>query len=51
MFNSKDQPDGCKKRGISEQTCEKFMCYRDGEKLPFYYFSSDGALLGAKVKR
>jgi twinkle protein len=38
------------KRGISEQTCEKFKCYRDGEKLRFYYFSSDGALLGAKVK-
>ena len=38
------------KRGISEQTCEKFKCYRDGEKLRFYYFSSDGALIGAKVK-
>jgi twinkle protein len=38
------------KRGISEQTCEKFKCYRDGEKLRFYYFSSDGALQGAKVK-
>ena len=38
------------KRGISEQTCEKFKCYRDGEKLRFYYFSSDGALEGAKVR-
>ena len=38
------------KRGISEQTCEKFKCYREGEKLRFYYFSSDGALQGAKVK-
>ena len=38
------------KRGISEQTCEKFKCYRDGSSLRFYYFSSDGALLGAKVK-
>ena len=38
------------KRGISEQTCEKFKCYREGEKLRFYYFSSDGTLLGAKVR-
>lgn len=38
------------KRGISERTCEKFKCYRDGSQLRFYYFSSDGALLGAKLK-
>ena len=38
------------KRGISEQTCEKFKCYRDGSSLRFYYFSSDGALQGAKLK-
>ena len=48
MFNSRISRT--LKRGTFEQTCEKFKCYRDGEKLRFYYFSSDGALLGAKVK-
>ncbi len=38
------------KRGISEQTCEKFKVYRDGELLRFYYYDSSGTLLGAKVK-
>ena len=38
------------KRGISEQTCEKFKAYKFGEQLRFYYFSSDGTLQGAKVR-
>ena len=39
------------KRGISEKTCEFFKTYRDGELLRHYYFSGDGKLLGAKVRR
>ena len=39
-----------RKRGISEQTCEKYKVYRDGEHLLFPYFSSSGALQGFKTK-
>ena len=38
------------KRRVSEKTCEFFKAYKDGENLRFHYFSSAGALLGAKVK-
>ena len=38
------------KRGISEQTCQKYKIYREGELLRHYYFTSDGILQGAKVK-
>ena len=38
------------KRRISERTCEKFKCYRDGEQLRFYYYDSSGTLVGAKVR-
>ena len=38
------------KRRISERTCEKFKCYRDGEQLRFYYYNGSGTLVGAKVK-
>jgi twinkle protein len=38
------------RRGISEETCQKYKIYRDGELLRFYYFTSDGILQGAKVK-
>ena len=42
--------DRLAKRGISEKVCEKYKVYRDGETLRFHYFSSDGVLLGAKVR-
>ena len=38
------------RRGISEETCQKYKVFRDGELLRFYYFTSDGILQGAKVK-
>ena len=38
------------KRGITEQTCQKYKVFRDGELLRFYYFTGDGILQGAKVK-
>jgi len=38
------------RRGISEQTCQKYKIYRDGELLRFHYFTSDGILQGAKIK-
>ena len=38
------------RRGISEETCQKYKIYRDGELLRFHYFTSDGILQGAKVK-
>ena len=37
-------------RGLSEQTCEKYKIYADGNLLRFYYFTRDGVLRGAKVK-
>ena len=38
------------RRGISEATNQKYKIFRDGELLRFHYFTSDGILLGAKVK-
>ena len=38
------------KRNISEEVCEKFKIYRDGDLLRFHYFSNDGILKGAKIK-
>jgi len=38
------------RRGISEQTNQKYKIFRDGELLRFYYFTGDGILQGAKVK-
>ena len=38
------------KRNITEKTCELYKIYRDGELLQFPYFSSDGVLLGKKIR-
>ena len=38
------------KRGISEQTCEKYKIYRDDAHLRFPYFDSHGRLRGFKTK-
>ena len=38
------------RRGLSEQTCQKYKIFRDGELLRHYYHTSDGILQGAKVK-
>ena len=37
-------------RGISQQTCEHFKTYKDGEVLRHYYFDSSGKVVGAKVR-
>jgi twinkle protein len=39
-----------RKRKLSVGTCEKFRIYRDGDTLRFPYHTSDGALVGIKVK-
>jgi len=39
-----------RKRKISVATCEKYRIYRDGETLRFAYFTSDGVLVGVKIK-
>jgi len=38
------------KRQITQQTCELFKAYTDGEELRFHYYDSNGTLTGAKVK-
>ena len=38
------------KRNLSESTLEKYKIYREGNVLRFHYFSSEGVLLGAKIK-
>ena len=38
------------KRGLYEETCQKYKIYRDGNILRFYYFTPDGILKGAKCK-
>jgi len=38
------------KRGISEQTCEKYKIYRDDAHLRFPYFDSSGQIQGFKTK-
>ena len=38
------------KRNLEEATCKKYRIHKDGDTLRFHYYSSDGRLLGAKVK-
>lgn len=40
-----------RKRNISQQTCEKYKIYKDGDRLKFHYFTRDGTLTGAKIKQ
>jgi len=44
------EPQRLKNRGLTEETCKKYRIYKDGDVLRFHYYSSDGRLLGAKVK-
>ena len=46
----KGEPVRLPKRGLHEETCQKFKIYRDGNILRFYYFTPDGVLKGAKCK-
>ncbi len=46
----KGSAERLQKRKISEKTCQFYRIYRDGETLRFPYFTSDGVLVGAKVK-
>ena len=38
------------KRNLSEKTCQFFRIFRDGDTLRFPYFTSDGVLVGTKIK-
>ena len=38
------------KRRISEETCQHYKVYRDGDVLRFPYYSSDRTLQGFKIK-
>jgi len=44
------EPFRLKSRNLSEETCKKYRIHKDGDLLRFHYYSSDGRLLGAKVK-
>ena len=46
----KGSAERLQKRRISQQTCEKYKVYRDGDKLRFYYHDQSGIVKGAKVK-
>jgi twinkle protein len=48
--NFKGSAQRLQKRGLSEQTCEKFKIYRDETHLRFPYFDSSGCLKGFKTK-
>ena len=44
------EPTWLTKRNLSAETCKKYRIHKDGDTLRFHYYSSDGRLLGAKVK-
>ena len=46
----KGEPEALKRRGLSEKTCRFFRIFRDGVTLRFPYYTSDGVLVGTKVK-
>ena len=48
--NFKGSAQRLQKRGLSEQTCEKYKIYRDSTHLRFPYFDSSGCLKGFKTK-
>jgi twinkle protein len=49
-FTLKGSPEPLPKRRISEEVCRKYRVNRDGSRLYFHYFNSDGICTGAKVK-
>ena len=44
------EPVRLNKRNLTEEVCKKYRIHKDGDTLRFHYYSSDGRLLGAKVK-
>ena len=48
--NFKGSAQRLQKRGLSEQTCEKYKIYRDETHLRFPYFDGSGCLKGFKTK-
>ena len=46
----KGQATPLRKRGLSEQTCERFKIYRDGDNLRFHYHDIAGQVIGAKIR-
>lgn len=49
-FTVKGTAEPLPKRKLSEEVCKKYRVHRDGNRLYFHYFSSDGTCCGAKVK-
>jgi twinkle protein len=49
-FTLKGSPEPLPKRRISEEVCRKYRVNRNGGRLYFHYFNSDGICTGAKVK-
>ena len=46
----KGSAERLQKRNISEKTCQFYKIFRDGDTLRFPYFTSDGVLVGNKLK-
>ena len=46
----KGEAEALRKRNLSEKTNQFFRIYRDGDTLRFPYFTSDGVLVGFKIK-
>ena len=44
------EPVKLSKRNLTEETCKKYRIHKDGDLLRFHYYSTDGRLVGAKVK-
>ena len=44
------EPVRLNKRGIPQETCQKYKIYRDGDLLRFYYCNENGSVVGCKIK-
>ena len=44
------EPTRLPSRKLSEDTCNKYRIYKDGDVLRFHYYTADGRLVGAKTK-
>ena len=44
------EPTRLPTRKLSEDTCNKYRIFKDGDTLRFHYYTADGRLVGAKVK-
>ena len=44
------EPTRLPTRKLTEDTCNKYRIFKDGDTLRFHYYTADGRLVGAKVK-